>query len=160
MFIAERKLHILFEASAFLKAVVSAAEIILGILFFSLSSQTVNQVIFFIFGDELTEVPRDPIWVFLLHGFNGLSASAQHFWGFIFIAHGIAILCLVIGLVSRKLWIYPAAAITFGCFVVYQIYHVIYAPSLILLLLTTFDILFMLLIVQEYRYQQGTIISI
>lgn len=157
IFVSKKRLHVLFEASALLKAIGSIAEIILGILFFLLSPQIVNRVIFFIFGDELTEVPRDPIWVFLLHGFNGFSASAQHFWGITFIAHGIAILCLVIGLVKKKFWIYPAAAVAFGCFVIYQIYHIVYAPSLILSFLTAFDVLFTWLIVQEYQYQKSAI---
>lgn len=148
-----KKLHILFEASAFIKATASTIEIILGVLFLTLSSQTVNRVIFFIFRDELTEQPRDPIWNFLLHGFNGLSTSVQHFWALIFIAHGVVIIFLVVGLVKDKLWIYPSAAVIFICMATYQIFHIIYAPSLILSLLTAFDVLFISLIFQEYRYR-------
>lgn len=154
MIISKKRLHVLFEAGAFLKAIGSMAEIVLGVLFLSLSSQTVNKVIFFIFGDELTEQPRDPIWVFLLHGFNGISASVQHFWAFIFIAHGVVIMLLILGLIKKKLWIYPSAAVAFSCLLIYQIFHIIYAPSLLLALLSVFDAIFIWLIIQEYEYQK------
>lgn len=149
-----KRLHLLFQAGALIKAIGSVVEIILGILFLSLSSQTVNGIIFFIFGDELTEQPRDPIWIFLLHGWDGVSTSVQHFWAGIFIAHGLAVMFLVIGLLIKKLWVYPTAVTIFCVLVIYQIYHISYVPSLILSLLTAFDILFIGLIVQEYRYQK------
>ena len=150
------RLHILFEASAFIKAASSTAEIILGILFFTLNPQVVNKILFFILGDELTEQPRDPIWNFLFHGFTGLSAGSQHFWAVIFITHGVAIMLLVIGLIEKRLWIYPSAAIIFGCFAIYQICHIIYSPSIILSLFEVFDILFIWLITWEYHYQRHT----
>ena len=152
--ISKERLHILFEASALLKGIAAVSEIILGILFITLSSQTVNKVIFFIFGDELTEQPRDPIWNFLLHGFNGVTADIQHFWAFLFIAHGIVVMFLITGLIKKKFWIYPIAAIIFSCLLIYQIIHIIFAPSLLLTVLSAFDTLFIWLIVQESRYQK------
>lgn len=156
-FLSRKKLHTLFEAGVLIKATDSIAEITLGILFLTLSLETVNKIIFFVFGDELTEQPRDAIINFFFHNFNGLSAGSQSFWAFIFLAHGTAKILLVIGLAKKKLWVYPAAAVAFACFVVYQIYHLIYAPSLILNTLTAFDILFIWLIIQEYYYQKNTL---
>ncbi len=149
-----QKLHILFEAGMLIKAIDSIAEVSLGILFLSLSPETVNKIIFFMFGNELTEQPRDALWNFLLHDFNGLSASTQSFWAIVFLAHGLAKILLVAGLAKKKLWVYPTAAIIFGCFVAYQAYHLIHAPSLLLEILTAFDVLFIFLIVQEYNYQR------
>ena len=151
----KKKLHILFEAGALLKAVTSVTEIVLGILFLTLSSQTVNKIIYFVTGDELTEQPRDPIWNFFFHGFNGLSTDVQHFWAIIFIAHGLVVMLLVIGLVKEKLSIYPFAAILFACLLLYQIIHIIYVHSLLLSLLSIFDTLFIWLIIQEYQYQKN-----
>ncbi len=152
----KEKLHRFFEAGVIVKAIDSIIEITLGILFFVLSSQTVNRVIFYIFGDELAEQPRDMIWNILLHNFNGLSAGSQQFWAIVFVAHGIAKIILLIGLVKRKLWIYLFSAVAFGAFVIYQTYHIIfYAPSIILALLTGIDAAFTVLIVFEYRYQRG-----
>lgn len=142
-----------------MKGITATAEVILGILFLTISSQTVNKVIFFIFGDELMEQPRDPIWNFFLHGFNGLSTSVQHFWAFIFIAHGVVIMFLIVGLVKEKFWVYPIAAVIFICLAAYQIFHIIYAPSLILSVLTTLDILFIWLIIQEYKYQKEILLK-
>lgn len=157
MLISKKRLHILFEAGAVIKAIASLTEITLGILFLTLSSATVNSIIFFITGDELTEVPRDPIWNFLFYGFNGLSTGAQHFWAFIFIAHGLVVMLLVIGLVKEKLSIYPFAAVLFGCLLAYQIFHIAYTHSLLLSLLSIFDALFIWLIIQEYQYQRRVV---
>jgi uncharacterized membrane protein len=154
MLLSKEKLHAFFEVGVAIKAVDSIAEAALGILFLTLTSQTVNKIIFFIFGDELTEQPRDAIWNVLLHGFNGLSASMQSFLAIIFLAHGAVKILLVLGLVKKKLWVYPDATAAFGCFVAYQIYHIIYASSLILELLTALDVLFIWLIIQEYQYQK------
>jgi uncharacterized membrane protein len=151
----KEKLHKFFEAGVIVKAIDSIGEITLGVLFFVLSSQTVNQIIFFIFGDELTEQPRDWIWNILLHNFNGLSASSQQFWAIIFVAHGLAKIILLIGLIKKKLWIYLFSAFAFGSFVIYQTYHIIfYAPSIIIALLTAIDAIFTVLLVFEYRYQK------
>jgi uncharacterized membrane protein len=158
MLLSKKRLHIFFEAGIFIKAITSTVEIVLGILFLSLSTQTVNRVISFIFGDELTEQPRDPIWSFFLHNFSVVTVSIQHFWAIIFIAHGVAILFLIMGLVKKALWIYPTAAIIFTCLVVYQIYHIIFAPSALLSLLTAFDVLFIWLVIQEYQYQKYEIV--
>jgi uncharacterized membrane protein len=149
-----QRLHVLFEAGVLIKAIDSVAEISLGILFLILSPQAVNRIVFFLFGDELTEQPRDALWNFLLHNFSGISAGTQHFWAVIFLAHGLAKILLVAGLVKKRLWIYPLAAATFGCFVIYQAYHLIYAPSLLLEVLTSLDVLFVFLIVREYDYQR------
>jgi uncharacterized membrane protein len=154
MLISKQKLHILFEASALFKAITSTTEIILGIFFLVLSPQTVNGLIYLMTGDELTEQPRDPFWNFFFHGFNGVTADVQHFWALLFIAHGVVVMFLVVGLIKKTIWIYPAAAIIFACLLIYQTIHIIVAPSLLLTLLSAFDALFIWLIVQEYQYQK------
>jgi uncharacterized membrane protein len=156
MAISKEKLHKFFEAGVIVKGIDSVAEITLGILFFALSSGTVNKVISFIFGDELTEQPRDLIWQILLHNFNGLSASSQFFWAIIFVAHGIAKIILLVGLIKKRLWIYLFSVVVFSSFVIYQAYHIIFSsPSIVLGLLTVIDAAFTVLIVFEYRYQRS-----
>jgi len=156
---SEKNLHALFEAGVFLKTCDSVVETTLGLIFYFLSTPTVNRVIFALFGDELTEQPRDFLWNLLLHNFQGLSGSIQSLWAFLFVGHGILKLLLVAGMFKKKLWVYPIAAGVFLFFILYQIYHIFFSPSVILGLLTTYDIIFTLLILHEYRFQRRKLVS-
>lgn len=152
----EKYFRALFNAGIFVKAIDSVGEITLG-LFLAFNPQAINNFVIGLFGDELMEQPRDGIWGFLLHGWNGFSVADQHLWAFIFLAHGITKVFLVIGLMNNKLWTYPVAAFAFASFALYQIYHIINSPSLVLELLTLLDIFFVFLIIHEYRYRKRII---
>lgn len=151
----QQKFHWLFEAGAVLKALDGIAEFALGFFFFFASAQTVNGLIFWLTGDELTEQPRDWFIQVLFHSWNGFSASAQTFWAIIFVGNGIVKLLLVLALFKEKFSAYPYIAAAFALLAGYQIYHIIGSPSLILDLLTTFDMVFIVLIVQEYNFQRA-----
>jgi uncharacterized membrane protein len=153
---SQENLHTFFKAGTFIKAVDSVVEITLGSLFYFLSTASVNKIIAAILGDELTEQPRDAIWNILLHGFNSVNASTQALWAFIFIGHGLVKIILVAGLLKKKIWIYPVTAGIFILFIIYQIYHLIYSPSVLLELITFYDIIFTFLIINEYRYHRLT----
>lgn len=147
----QKNLHTLFEWGVVIKGIDSIFEMALGVTLAVSGPAFLNTAIFRLFGDELTETPRDPIWNFLFHGWNGLTPGSQVFWAVIFLAHGIAKLLLVLGLWSKRLWVYPVAIVVFSCFVIYQVVHIAYYPSVLLGALTTFDMLFIFLIANEYR---------
>jgi uncharacterized membrane protein len=151
----QNKLHWLFGAGAIVKTLDGVVEFALGIFFFLASAATVNGMIFSLTGDELTEQPRDWLTQVLFHSWSGFSASAKEFWAIIFVGNGIIKLLLILALFKEKFSAYPYIAVGFGLLAGYQIYHIIGSPSIILSLLTVFDILFILLIVQEYRFQRA-----
>jgi uncharacterized membrane protein len=151
---SRKAFHVIFEAGAIVKAIDSVFESAAGILLWFLDPQTVNRVIFFLSGDELTERQRDPLWKFFFRDFSGITANIQHFWAFLLVGHGILKLFLVGGLLKGKIWIYPVSGIAFACFALYQTYHLLYDPSAWLTILTLFDIAFIALIAHEYSYQR------
>lgn len=153
-------LHWLFEAGTLIKALDGIAEFALGLFFFFASAQAVNGLIFSLTGDELTEQPRDFFVQFLFHSWSGFSASTQEFWAIIFVGNGIIKLLLVLALFKEKYNAYPYIAAAFAALAAYQIYHIIGSPSLILSLITLFDILFILLVIQEYRYRRGSTLGV
>lgn len=152
-------LHWLFEAGAIIKALDGIAEFTLGLFFFFASAPTVNGLIYSLTGDELTEQPRDWIVQILFHSWAGFSASAQIFWAIIFLGNGIIKSLLVLALFKEKFNAYPYIALAFSLLAGYQIYHIIGSPSLILSLLTVFDIIFIVLIILEYRFQRTKTLS-
>ena len=152
---SRKTFHTIFEAGVLIKAIDSVAEMALGAFFYFLSPRLINNIIFSLSGDELTEKQRDPIWNFFFHHFASVTANTLNFWAFLLIGHGILKLLLVAGLLKNKLWIYPASAIAFSFFALYQAYTLIYAPSALLTVLTLFDVIFIALILHEYSYQKN-----
>jgi len=57
---------------------------------------------------------------------------------------------LIVGLLKKKLWTYPASIIVIGLFMIYQIYELFRTLSPWLLVLTVIDILIVWLIWKEY----------
>jgi uncharacterized membrane protein len=154
---SKENIHKFFEAGLIIKSIDCVGEVTLGVLFLVLSPDTVNRIIFFMTRDELTEKPRDFIWNILLHNFNGLTPGSQSFWAVVFLANGLAKVLLVIGLATKRLWIYPVAAVVFGIFVLYQTYHLIFiGPSVLLGTFTLIDAAFTVLIICEYRNIRAT----
>lgn len=151
----KNKFHWLFEAGAIIKALDGIAEFALGLFFFFASAQIVNGLIFSLTGDELTEQPRDWFTQLLFHSWDGFSASAKTFWAIIFVGNGIIKLLLVLALFKEKFNAYPYIAFAFALLAAYQIYHIIGSPSLILSILTVFDVIFIVLIIQEYYFQRA-----
>ncbi len=164
-FLTEKDYHQLFEWGVWLKTVIAVGETLLGILLYLASTVTLNNIIYYFLGGELREVPRDLIWGILLRGFEGLSgptsqgfvgASAQSFWAFIFLAHGVVKLALLVGLLKNKLWAYPASAAVFTLLAIYQIYSLFFGPDLLLEFITVLDVIVIALILHEYgRKRRG-----
>lgn len=153
-FLSEKNYRFFFDISVLIKAVVSVGEIALGIVFYAVSTETVNKIIFFVIGAETAEQPRDLLWNYLLHGFQGLTPETQSFWAFILLSHGVVKIFLVYGLLNNKLWAYPSSAVVFALFAIYQAYSMFFFPSFFLGLLTVFDVVLVFLILHEYRYKR------
>ena len=151
---SEKTYHLLFEAGVIIKGIITATEVVLGILFYSASTQTINTLLLFIFGSEAKEQPRDFLWNYLIQTFQGLIGPNQSFWAFIFLFHGLVKIFLVGALLKNKSWAYPVSAAIFSLFVVYQGYSLFYIHSLFLLLFTIFDVLLIVLILHEYRHKR------
>lgn len=161
--LTEKNYHRFFEFGVIVKLAISIGETLLGILLYFVSTETINNIIYYFLGSELREVPRDRIWAFLLRGLEGFSgpasqgfigAGAQSFWAFIFLTHGLAKLFLAVGLLKNKLWAYPASAVVFTLFVIYQTFTLARGYDLFLLILTLFDVALIGLILHEYRHKR------
>jgi uncharacterized membrane protein len=152
--IPEKEYHLFFRVGLFIKTLITAGEIILGVVFYVVSADTLRGIFYSILGGEASEQPRDFIWGYVIKGFEGLVGVNQSFWAFIFLFHGIAKIFFVWALYKNKLWAYPGSAAVFGLFALYQIYTMIYLPSLLLALITVFDIILIGLIMHEYRHHK------
>lgn len=152
--IKEKKIYLAFEISILLKGFHSFLEILGGILiFFITKSYIVSRVLFFT-QEELSEDPKDLIAHYLINASNNFSITSQHFIALYLLSHGIIKLFLVIGLLKKKLWAYPASIVIFSLFITYQLYRLYYTHSVWLLLFTIFDIVIIWLTIHEYNHMK------
>ncbi len=143
-------IHKAFTISLLLKAVFALAETIGGIVAYVTPQQFWIRLVDAITGHELIEDPHDLVANYLQHAVQQLSGSALHFAAYYLLGHGIVKLWLIVGLLRRRLWYYPVAIVVFGLFVVYQLYRFSFTHSVSLLLITSLDLVVMILTWWEF----------
>lgn len=149
--LSEKAYRLLFWIGISTKGFIGICELILGVMFYYLSYAQLSNIAFFLTGDELSESSRDIFWRYATHALDGFNGTSQTIWAFIFLSHGLIKIALAIGLIKKVRWTYPAAAVIFGLFVVYQCYQYTVAPSFLLAVITLFDVVVIWLIVHEYK---------
>lgn len=85
------------------------------------------------------------------HVANGYTAEMRYFLVIYLLVHAAVKIISVVGLMMNKRWAYPFALITLGLMMLYQLYEIIFVrPSLLMILLTIFDVVVLLMIWREY----------
>lgn len=101
---------------------------------------------------EFAEDLHDRIATILLQVAENYSIGARNFAAIYLLAHGIVKFWLIVGLLRRKLWYYPAAIVVFTLFIVYQLYRFTFTHSALLLLITVLDVIVIGLTWHEWKY--------
>jgi uncharacterized membrane protein len=143
--------HEVFIISLILKALNAVIEITGGILIFIVSQERIIKIALFLTQEEISKDPKDLIANYLITSAENFSLSAKHFIAFYLLSHGLVKLGVIIGLLKKKLWAYPAAFAVFSLFIVYQLYRYFHTHSLWLLVLAIFDLIVIWLIIIEYK---------
>ncbi len=149
-----KKLHWLddtFKLSIALKGIDGLLEIIGGVLLMLTSSETLNRLAGLLTQHELSQDPNDFFANHLLNATQNLGQHGSLFAVVYLISHGLIKIVLVINLLRRRLWAYPAAIGVFWVFVFYQIYRIGLNHSVGLSLLTVFDLFIIWLTYSEYQ---------
>jgi len=144
-------LHRLFELGVFTKGVDGVLELFGGLLLLLLSPAAIRGTIFLLVQGELKEDPTDLMANLLVHNAGTVIQTRVPASVFL-IVHGVVKLALVGGLVTNKLWSYPAAIVVFTEFTIYQVYQLTHRYSLFLEIVTVLDIVIVLLVIAEYRH--------
>jgi uncharacterized membrane protein len=150
-----RFLDFMFRVGVVLKGCDGIIEIFAGLGLLIVSHAAIQTIVIFLTRHELIEDPNDSIANYLLRLSQTLRISTQHFGGIYLLGHGILKAALVIGLLRKVLWVYPAAALVLTLFIVYQTYRISLNHSFLLSALTFFDVGILLLIWWEYRRLQN-----
>jgi uncharacterized membrane protein len=138
-FLDEKRIHLFFEVSLFLKGAFALLEMIGGLLTYFIPKHFVVGLIATLTQSELAEDPRDLVANYFLHAAQHISVGAQHFAAIYLLSHGAVKLWLIVGLLRERLWYYPTALVVFGLFIVYQLYRFSFTHSPFLIFLTVVD---------------------
>lgn len=147
----EKVLHDIFEFGIGLKFINGIWETISGFFILFLSKATLNNLFYFLAGKELLEDPHDLLTNFSLGFLQNLSHSTQVFIAVYILVHGFLNLFLAIQLYRDKIWAYLVTIFVMVIFIFYQIHRIILYHSVVLIVITIFDILFILLTWHEYN---------
>lgn len=148
----EKIIDRIFKLTIVLKGINGILELASG-LFLLFASKTVLSAIFTTFvRHELIEDPNDFLVNFGSAVLQDVSPTTKLLSIAYLLFHGSINIFLVIGLLRRKFWTYPAAMVFLFLITSYQTYRLarFYSPELCLL--TLFNIFIIILIWHEYRY--------
>jgi uncharacterized membrane protein len=150
-----RIIHTTFKWGIIAKGIDGLFEIIGGVLLLLLRPETIGHLVLLLTQHELSTDPRDIIANYLLRSAGHLSETAKLFGSLYLLSHGIIKILLVISLLNRKLWAYPAAIIFFILFIVYQLYRYSFSHSPWMIFLSVFDGAIVALTWAEYKFISG-----
>jgi uncharacterized membrane protein len=143
--------HRAFDIGVILKGFDGILEFGGGTALLLTSQPAIRHAISFLTHEELIEDPHDFLANLLVHMSHNLSIHSQHFAGFYLLGHGAIKVGLAIGLLRGVLWSYPAALLFLTAFISYQLYRITYTHSVVLSLVTLFDLIIVGLIWHEWQ---------
>jgi len=149
--IAQKSITRFFRISIVLKGLHALLEILGGTLLYVIHPDTIQKFVSRLTQNELLGDRRDLIANTLQRAAGHLSIGAKTFAAFYLLSHGVIKLFLVIELLRKRLWAYPASLAMFAVFIVYQLYRYTHTHSIGMIVLTVFDLIVMWLIWREYK---------
>lgn len=147
----ESAIRKVFRITIIFKWISAILQIIGGISLLLLSRNIIARIIVLLTQEELTEDSKDYIATHILQFGTNLSLSIKLIIAIYLLSHGIIKLYLLYGLWKDKIKVYPLSAVVFSLFLAYQLYRYQFSHSIWLLILSLIDIIYICLILHEYK---------
>ena len=151
-----RIVHILFAISILAKGADGALEIAGGVTLFVVNPSAVTHVVRVLTQHELSEDPDDVVAHYLRNSTQHIARGVQVFAAIFLLWHGVVKVGLVVALLLRRRWAYPAAILAFLLFLAYQLYRYSHTHSAELLVLSVTDVVVVVLTWFEYQRLRAT----
>ena len=146
--------HELFEVGVLFKAVNSVWETLGGIFLLTRLHDWLATLFIFISNTQLLGDHDDLLFREVHTQLAHLNVvSTRTFVGLYLLFHGVMNAFLAYNLYRNRLWAYPTMIGFVSLFFVYQLYRLSHTHSPLLLVVSIFDILFIILTWHEWRYQ-------
>jgi uncharacterized membrane protein len=147
----ERTVRDVFVGSILLKGAFGLFEVVSGLALALVSAETISTVGLLVAHWEMAHHPFDLVAGMFRRAAESVSISAKSFAALYLFLHGALKIVLVVALLRDRDWAYPASLVIFAGFVAYQVYRFTFTGSVMLVLLTVFDLFIMALIWHEWR---------
>jgi uncharacterized membrane protein len=147
-------LHESFRAGITLKGIDGILEAIGGIVLWSIKPSDLNRIALKFLEIDLPFDRHEFITTHLYRATEHLAYGGKHFASLYLLAHGLIKAVLVTALWFDALWAYPLTMVVFGLFCIFQVHRFLHTHSVVLLLLTLFDLLIVWLTWREYQDQK------
>lgn len=155
----ETVLYDIFEFGILIKFINGIWEILSGFFILFLSKETINKLFHLLASKELLEDPNDFFINFSSKLLGNLSHDTQIFIAVYILIHGFLNLFLAIQLYKDRIWAYLATITVMIIFIFYQIHRIILHHSTVLIIITVFDVLFIILTWHEYKRKKYKVIT-
>jgi uncharacterized membrane protein len=146
----ERGVRRLFYVSILLKGAISLVEVVAGVLALFIPVTFITDIVIRFADGELAENPSDFLAAHLSQLAHDFSFTSSTFIAVYLLSRGLVKVGLIAALLKGWLWAYPASLVVLGLFVFYQLYQIATTHSVLLVLLTLFDLVVMYFIWKEY----------
>ena len=142
-----------FHAGITLKGLGGLTEIIGGILLWYVPPASMSNFVQLIFLQELSLHPNHYLSSHLREATERMARADPTFASFYLVSHGVIKAVLVVCLWLNMLWAFPVTIGVFSAFCVYQMHRYMHTHSILLILITVFDIFLIYLTWREYLQQ-------
>ena len=147
----QKTLHTLFQISVWTKGIAGVLETLTGVLCLVVTPKLLTTFVVLITAPEISEDPDDWIATTLSRAAQQVSVDTTMFAAAYLILHGLIKIILVASLLKRRFWAYPLSIGLLAVFIAYQCYRYTHTHSILLVLLTVFDLAVIFLIWREYQ---------
>ncbi len=147
----DQQTHRLFVASILLKGLFATIETLCGVALFFISMDMIQDAVTFLTQSAVVDSPNGATVAFMMDFMRHFSNGTRVFLGLYFLLHGAVKLAVVLGLLSRRLWAFPAGLTAMGLFVVYQLHRYSETHATALLAISALDLVIMWVILREYQ---------
>lgn len=143
-----------FQLSITLKGLDGVLQIMGAFLFLTANAARVNMLIDILTLHLLS--PRQVVYVafHLVRASQSIAGHTPYFLFVFLLSHGVAKVVLVTALWFNRMWAYPMMILLLTAFILYQLYVMVYTPTIFMALLTIFDAGVIWLTKEEYKKQK------
>jgi uncharacterized membrane protein len=152
----ETRIHRVFEIGLVLKGIHSVLELIGGILLLTVSRRHMLHIANVLTQEDLLRDRNDRIADYVVKVAHDLSTSAKTFAAIYLLSHGLIKLVLIIEILRKRYWAYPAFILALAALITYQSYKLLHGLSIGLAVLTVMDAVVLVLTWHEYRVVRAT----
>lgn len=146
-----RHVHKLFNFGIGFKFASGCFEIMLGLVTLFIGKRTLDTLFSLIVRKELIEDPHDALVGFFGYSLDHFSASSQLFAGIYILCHGFLNIFMALELRRQRRGAYKIIIGILSVLALYQIIRFLYTHSLLLALITAWDLIFIAVIWYEHR---------